>query len=67
VKWLPIVVALLFIPGALWLASLLISYPQESVAFVKRYGVFGLLAIVTAWAIQSLARKKTNRKLKQRA
>jgi putative effector of murein hydrolase LrgA (UPF0299 family) len=61
-KWLLGIIGLLFIPGALWLASFLISYPRESVEFARKYGVFIWIAVTLAWSIQCLIRRKKDQK-----
>ena len=58
-KWLLGIIGLLFIPGALWLASFLISYPQESLVLARKYGAFIWIALALAWSIQCLIRRKT--------
>jgi FtsH-binding integral membrane protein len=60
VKWPLTVIGLLIIPGALWLASFLISYPKESVAFARKYGglIWVALALVSAIWFRAQKRKK---------
>ena len=62
VKWLLGMIGLLIIPGALWLASFLISYPQEAMAYSKKYGVYIWIGVSLAWSILCWARKKMNQK-----
>jgi hypothetical protein len=56
-RWFLVGFGLLFIPGALWLAAAITTYPQESLAVAKRFGGFGFIALALAvWSVRFLRR-----------
>ena len=56
-RWFLVGFGLLFIPGALWLAAAITTYPQESLAVAKRFGGFGFVALaLAAWRVWFLRR-----------
>ena len=60
-KWPLAVIGLVLIPGALWLASFLISYPKESVEFARKYGGLIWVALALPWTIRLLVKKRPNK------
>jgi hypothetical protein len=52
---------LTLIPGFLWLAAYLVSYPEDSIAYAKRYGFLFVVAFNVLWMALSLFKKAQSR------